>query len=265
VSDNLRDIRAFLLDLDGTLYLGGRLFAQTLPFLQALKRTGRRRLFLTNNSSRSGAEYVEKLRRLGIDAEPRDVLTSAHAAITWLQDHAPSRRIYLMAPPGVEAEFRSHGFTLTDERPDQVVLTFDTTLTYEKLRTASNLLHDGVPFLATHPDRVCPTEGHPIPDCGAMAALFREATGVAPKVVGKPEPEMIAAALERLDAAPGDTAIVGDRLYTDMAMGHRAGLRTILVLSGETRREDLECIEQRPDLVVNSVGDIAALLAAEKP
>lgn len=252
------NIKNFLLDLDGTLYLGDRLFESTPRFLEKLKATGRKKLYLTNNSSKSVNAYIEKLKRQGLEASRDDVLTSGSATIAYLRKSLPGNRIFLMGTPSLELEFLQAGFELIeDERPDCVVLGFDRTLTYEKIVIASRFLLQGVPFIATHPDLVCPTEDLPIPDTGAMIKLFEAATNVSPKVIGKPNREMVEAALEKIGARPEETAIVGDRYYTDMEMGFRAGLFTVLVLSGETKAEDLKSFSKQPDLVLADVGELA--------
>lgn len=265
----LSHLRCFLLDLDGTLYLGSRLFDGTRPFLAALRRTGRRYLFLTNNSSYSTEEYCEKLRRFGIDAAPDDVFSSTRATIGYLREQKMNR-IYALATPAVEREFSAAGFELADDTADTVdavVLTFDKTLTYGKLLAASRLLLRGVPFIATHPDRVCPTESEPIPDCGAMIELLRSATGRKPVVIGKPSAHMAAAALAALHATADETAMVGDRIYTDMKMAQDAGLTGILVLSGEATRAQAEeaGLTQHPKMMVCAdVAELARRLETEE-
>ncbi len=263
-SVSLASIKNFLLDMDGTLYLGSRLFPETEPFLQTLRDTGRKKLFLTNNSSRSVAAYLEKLKRMGIPAMPEEILTSGTATMSYLHkqvDAGRGKKIYLLATPSLELEFLQAGFELVeDEKPDWVVLGFDRTLTYEKIAFASRCLLQGVPFVATHPDLVCPTEDLPIPDTGAMIKMFEAATNVSPKIIGKPNREMVEAALDRLGAKPEETAIVGDRYYTDMEMGFRAGLVTILVLSGEAKGEELKGFERQPDFVLKNVGELAGIL-----
>lgn len=241
--------------MDGTLYLGETLFEGTIDFLNALDQTGRSKLFLTNNSSRSAVEYRDKLNCMGIAAGVDDILISSHATIIYLQSIG-AKKLYLLAVGSVEQEFRDAGFELTENDPDFVVLCFDKTLTYRKLEIACTLIQRGVKFIATHPDNVCPTEDMPIPDAGSMIKLIETATGVSPKVIGKPNPEMIESALKKLNAQPHQTAIVGDRLYTDMEMGYRAGLTTILVLSGEATIADVRSASRRPDYVFDSVADI---------
>ncbi|HNX27394.1 MAG TPA: HAD-IIA family hydrolase [Phycisphaerae bacterium] len=261
MAEKLDKIRNFLLDMDGTLYLGGRLFEATPAFLAAIHDSGRKLLFLTNNSSRSTFEYHQKLNDMGLAACEDEIFTSTRATMIYLKNHTVYRKLYLLAVPTVEEEFRQNGFDVTDESPDAVVLCFDRTLTYDKLRKACELIMRGTPYIATHPDLVCPTENLPIPDAGSIIELIRAATGGAiPKIIGKPNSEMIDSAMEKLAATPADTAIVGDRIYTDMEMGFRAGLTTVLVLSGEAKREHLDSLARQPDYVVESVGDLTEIL-----
>ena len=256
----LINIDNFLLDMDGTIYLDQRPIDGSVNFIKTLTRKQKSFLLFTNNSSTSSSEYLNNLSAMGINVEPKDIFTSAAATILYLQRQNAGLKIYLLATPSVEAEFQQAGFNLTDDSPDYVVLTFDKSITYKKLEQACKLLLSGVPFIATHPDLVCPTENLPIPDCGAMTKMITAATGISPKVIGKPNPEMIASALERLQASPKNTAIVGDRLYTDMEMGYRAGLTTVLVLSGETTLAEVQAAERQPDFILPSVRELTELI-----
>lgn len=254
--DSLAAIRLFLLDMDGTVYLGSRLLPGALDFLRYLAETGRDHLFLTNNSSRNADYYSEKLTRLGWSAGPAEILTSGEATVLYLGGIKPGARIYLLGTPGLEAEFAAHGFVLTDADPDYVVLGFDMTLTYEKLVIGCDLIRGGVPFIATHPDLNCPTETGYIPDCGAMAALITASTGVSPKVIGKPNREIIDAMFRKKPVERSQVAMVGDRLYTDIVMGHNAGVAAVLVLSGEAKESDIPAAPVQPDLVVAGLGEL---------
>jgi len=255
----LSAIRAFLMDMDGTVYLGHRLLAGARAFFRLL---GRRRipcLFFTNNSSADRTLYRDKLVGMGLEVTADQVITSGEATALYLATRTPYRRLFVLGTPSLERELQEAGFTLAaDGAVDAVVLGFDRTLTYAKLERACHLLRAGVPFIATHPDLVCPSEAGPVPDAGSMIALLRAATGRRPKVIGKPNRTMVAMALRKLGGGvrARDVAIVGDRLYTDMRMGRRAGLTTILVLSGETTREDLERTRDRPDYVFESIREL---------
>lgn len=260
---DLRSIRFFLLDMDGTVYLGPRAIPGAPEFIAYLRETGRRFLFFTNNPSGDAAKYAEKLAGMGIAATRDDILTSGEATARYLRRDTSHRRIYAVGTPSFEHELQAAGLELTESAPEAVVLAFDTTLTYAKLERACLLLREGLPYFATNPDKVCPTEYGYIPDCGAIAALLEAATGRVPKYIGKPSPEMVRMGLEKLGATPGETAMVGDRLYTDMEMALQSGITAIAVLSGETHREDLRKATQHPHFVFESVRELhAALLNA---
>lgn len=260
IRQRLSAIRTFLLDLDGTVYLGEQLFPWSLEFLARLQRLGKEFIFVTNNSSQNARYYVAKLARLGVAARPEQIFTSGEATIYYLRKHRFGREICCIGTPALEEEFREAGFVLTPRQPAAVVLGFDLTLTYEKVRLACDLVRNGVPFIATHLDLNCPTSEGPIPDCGAMASLITAATGVTPKVIGKPNPEMVEALCAKFGLEPESVAMVGDRLYTDIAMGRQAGITTILVLSGETQPQDLAGSPHQPDLIADHLGQIAKWL-----
>jgi HAD superfamily hydrolase (TIGR01450 family) len=247
--------------LDGTLYLGERLLPGARRLLETLQAAGRRWLFLTNNSSKNARQYVEKLNRLGLPATQEQVLTSGAATALYLCRQRPGARVYVVGTPALEADFAAQGFTLTSDKPEVAVLGFDTTLTYAKLWKLCDLVGDGLPYLATHPDLVCPTETGTMPDAGALIAAVRAATGRDPDaVIGKPNRLMAEMAAERLGLPLASLAVVGDRLYTDVALAAAAGLPSILVLSGETTPADLPASPHTPDLVLPTVAALADLL-----
>ena len=256
----LENIDAVFLDLDGTMYLGGELIPGALEFLNRCESQGVRRFFLSNNSSRSVDQYLQKLDAFGIPATSEDVLLSTHDLIAWLHGFE-YHRIYLVGTEGMRQMLDDAGLTMDAENPEIVVLGYDTEITYEKISTASIHLHRGVPMVVSHPDIVCPTPEGGLPDTGAYMAMFEAATGVKPiHVCGKPEPGMILHRIKELGLEVGRCAMVGDRLYTDMAMASRAGVKGVLVLSGEATMEDVESLpegaEQKPDLIVQSVDEL---------
>ncbi len=260
----LREIRCFMLDMDGTFYLGHRLLPGALRFMRYLAESGREAVFVTNNSSNSAAYYADKLTSLGWAAQAEDILTAGQATAYYLRALKPAPKIFLLGTPALAAEMAALGVQLTEEAPDYVVLGFDLTLTYAKLAQACRFLRAGVPFFATHPDLNCPTESGYIPDCGALAALLHAATGVAPKVIGKPNREMIEAMLLKKPKVPkAQLAMVGDRLYTDVAMGRAAEITSILVLSGETQPADLRQSAIQPDYVFDHLAALAEALARD--
>ncbi len=250
IRERLKDIRCFLLDMDGTFYLGDRLIEGSLDFLSALEKTGRTARFLTNNSSRSASVYAEKLRRMGVPEMYRDVISSGHAAARFCLERYPGQKCFLMGTPGLRAEMEALGLPMSDEDPDYVLLAFDTTLQYDRLCRLCDLIRAGKPYIATHPDLNCPTETGFIPDVGSFMALIEASTGRRPDViVGKPYGGIVEEALRRTGFARHEMAMVGDRLYTDVATGVHHGMMGILVLSGEATLADLAASEVKPDLV----------------
>ena len=260
-------IRHFALDLDGTLYLGGRVFPWTRPFLDRLAELGIGHTFFTNNSSKSTRQYVEHLRKMGIDATADEIYSSTHSTLDYLRAERPGvRRLFVLGTPGLQEEFVENGFVncadSADDEPDAVIVAFDTTLAYPRVCRAAYWIAEGKPFIATHPDRICPTDQPTVlPDCAAICAMLTTATGRTPDaVLGKPSPRMLDGVRKRHGVAPNEIAVVGDRLYTDMAMARGAGALGVLVLSGETRAEQVEQANPRPDLVVADVGELARML-----
>ncbi len=258
---HLAAARGFLLDMDGTFYLGDRLLEGALRFIQVLNLSGREYLFLTNNSSHRGGEYAAKISRLGLAMPESRVLTSGEATALYLREAYPGKGVYLVGTPSLAEEFIARGIRLETESPDLVVLGFDTTLTYEKIKRLSGLVRTGLPFIATHADLNCPTPSGPIPDVGSMLAMVKASTGRDPdQVVGKPNRMIVEAAAAKLGLPVGWLAMVGDRLYTDIALGQTAGIATILVLSGETRLEEVEESPFRPTAVFEDLGAVARWL-----
>ncbi len=257
MDEALDGIAAVFLDLDGTIYLGGSLIGGASEFLDRLENRGIRRYFLSNNSSKSVGQYLEKLSGLGIDANEEEVLLSTHDLISWLSNEGVSDT-FLVGTEGMREMLEENGFSTNSEEPELVVLGYDTEISYEKLSTASVHLHNGVPMVASHPDMVCPSPDGGLPDTGAYMALFEATTGVRPShICGKPNKGMILHKIEELGLEPASCAMVGDRLYTDMEMAERAGVHGILVLSGEATRGDLEGSGLNPSLVVESVSSLA--------
>lgn len=256
----LRGKRVFVLDMDGTFYLGDRILDGSLDFIQTLGAAGRKTLFFTNNSSKTSEVYVQKLTKMGCPVKEDQVITSGMVTAQYVKSRWPSPKVFLLGTPLLEADFRKAGIHLTDQGPDAVVAGFDTTVTYEKLSTACRLVRTGVPFLATHPDFNCPTEDGFIPDCGAICAFITASTGAAPKYLGKPCLETLAYLLTAMDCSKEDLVFVGDRLYTDIAIAARHGVTGILVLSGETQPQDIPASPDQPDFVVQGLAELARYL-----
>lgn len=262
-SEALQSTRLFALDMDGTVYLGDHWIDGAVDFLSRIRESGREYIFMTNNSSRSPMDYVEKLRRMGLETERERILSSSDAAIWYLQENLPGRKVFLLGNEKLTREFAAAGIPLEDTRPDAVVIGFDTSLTYERLCLVCRHVREGLPYIATHPDFNCPTEDGMIPDIGAIIAFIEASTGRRPDVIlGKPYRAITDLLMERAaglfgeEIRPSEVAMVGDRLYTDIAAGNRAGFTSILVLSGETGPEVLSASEFIPDLVYDSVADI---------
>ncbi len=256
----LGEIDAIFLDLDGTIYLGGDLIEGALEFLQRCEDKGVRRFFLSNNSSRSVSQYQEKLIKFNIPAEQQDILLSTHDLLSWLQANDITET-WLVGTDGMAQMLQDCGITTKSETPQYVVLGYDTELTYDKIMTASIHMHDGIPLVDSHPDMVCPRPDCGLPDVGAYLAMFKATTGVDPvHITGKPNAGMILHKIEELGLDPARCAMVGDRLYTDIAMANRAGCIGVLVLSGEAQMADIESLEpgaeQMPDIIVNSVDEL---------
>lgn len=256
----LREIECFLLDMDGTIYLGSILLPGAKEFVEYLMNNNKKFLFFTNNPTKDVFSYSEKLQRFGFQVTEKQILTSGQATIEFLKRETTYRRLFTIAPPSFEKELKNAGFDLVEDHPDAVLLSFDTTLTYEKLRKATYWLLREVPYIATNPDFVCPTEEGPIPDCGSIAQLLLACTGREPIYIGKPNPTMIRMALHILDMPAEKTAMIGDRLYTDMEMAYRSGVTSILVLSGESTLEQALKYHRRPDYIFPSLKQVLQAL-----
>lgn len=263
-----RELRpaALAFDLDGTIYLADRPLRGAVELLSHLRDRQIPYLFATNNSSVPASRYVERLGAMGVPAQPSQVITSNDVAI----DHLGAsgiERAFLVATPEVRAEYAAAGVLHSEEGAEAVVLTFDVTLDYQKIVTASALLRRGLPYYATHLDLVCPTPSGPIPDAGSFDALLRSATGREPTVLGKPSAAMATTIRQRLSTSlavgeDDNIAFVGDRLYTDMRMANEHGFAAILTLTGEATAADLAAGPYRADLVVNGLHELHSLLAA---
>lgn len=263
-ASELKKKKLWLLDMDGTIYLGEQVFPATVPFLKKIRAMGGRYMMLTNNSSKSVEDYVKKVRRMGIDAESGDFFTSVHATIEYLKKHHPGERIYAEGTRSFIRQLLDAGLNVTEELDKTatvVLLGFDTELTFEKLNRTSEMLTGFTgAYIATHPDFVCPTEYGAVPDLGTILFGLKHATGKDPIVIGKPEPAMIEAALQATGTRKEDAVMIGDRVYTDIASGVNARITTIGVLSGEATLEDYENAEKKPTYVFGGVEDILAIL-----
>ena len=256
----LRSKKLYLFDMDGTLYLGDQLYPFTIELLETLKKTGRKYLFMTNNSSKSVDDYMKKLAKLGIPATREDFITSSQATAYYLKAHFPGAKLYVCGTKSLKKELEMEGFQVTQSVEDTqvIVMGFDTELTFQKLHDVSYLLltRESIPYIATNPDYVCPTEFGSVPDCGSVCDMIYNATKKRPIVIGKPSPLMPELAMEKWGYAKEETAVVGDRIYTDVKSAVNAGITGILVMSGETDEAILAASDVKPHLVLEDAGEI---------
>jgi len=251
-------IQGFIIDMDGVLYRGKRPLAGAGEFIELLQAEGTPFLLLTNNSTRTPAQYVDKLRRMGIEVGEEAILTSGQATAMYLERVAPGARVYVIGEEGLQTEIARRGFAIVEEDVEFVVVGMDTRLTYDKLRIATLAIRRGAAFIGTNPDRTFPAEEGIVPGCGAILAALEAATDVRPLVIGKPQRAIFDLALARMGTDRGATAVLGDRLDTDILGGKEAGLLTILILSGVTSRRDLEGSSVVPDLVFEDLDQLRA-------
>ncbi len=257
------NINLFLFDMDGTLYLGDRLFDFTKELLAQIKAKGKRYMFMTNNSSKSVSAYIEKLGKLGITATKEDFITSSQATVYYLKKQYPDARLYVCGTDSLKQELTENGFVVTEniEEVDLIIMGYDTELTYKKLWDVSYMLTTReLPYIATNPDYVCPTEWGSVPDCGSICDMIFNATGKRPLFIGKPEPLMPQLAMEQYGYTSQETAVIGDRIYTDVKSGVNAGALAVLVMSGETTNEILEASDVKPDVVLRDASEILKTL-----
>lgn len=260
-SNNNLDIELFLLDMDGTIYLDNELFDGSLDFINTLISKNIKYVFLTNNSSSSQQNYVDKLSRIGLPATKENIFTSGMAMGVYLNENHPNKKVYLVGTNALHKELLNYNINLVEENPDIVVIGFDRELTYEKLEKACKFIDDGAIFLATNPDYVCPIANKRyIPDCGSMCDMITNATKKKPLYIGKPSPMMINLLQKKYNIDKEKIAMVGDRVYTDIMSGYNANVKTICVLSGESTVETINESNVKPDYVLDSVKDIIPLL-----
>jgi 4-nitrophenyl phosphatase/NagD protein len=258
--EKIGQIQCFLLDMDGTVYLGDQLLPGAKEFLAYLDSRAIPFYFITNNSSRSSSDYVKKLNQINLPYGQENIFTSGEATALYLSRNMPGAKLFVVGTPSLEQEFREHGFSIVQEDPDQVVLGFDTTLTYEKIWKCCDFLRAVKPYIATHPDLNCPTDTCYMPDIGSMMAMIAASTGRYPDVIiGKPHAPIVDAIVQKTGFPLESLAMIGDRLYTDIALGS-TGIMTILVLSGEASLEDLDSSPFKPDLVVKDLAEFHKIM-----
>ena len=278
----LSKIRHLALDMDGTIYLGSRLFPFTVDFLNSTEAAGVGHSFLTNNPTKSVADYIHKLEAMGIPATEDNMYTTSLAAIDYIKKtHPEAKRLFMLGTPSMVSQFEKAGFEQCaddpDDVPDVLVVAFDTTLVYPRLCRAAWWASQGIPYVATNPDRVCPTDQRVVlVDCGSLQKCIEHATGHRPDIVlGKPDPTMLQGIMDRHGLRSEEIAMVGDRIYTDTAMAHNAGAVGVLVLSGETTLETAEKVAEDartnpnpefypPDIIVRDIEELGELILEAK-
>ena len=254
-----KNIKLFLFDMDGTLYLGDKLFDFALELLNEIKKSGKTYLFMTNNSSKSVSDYIKKLEKLGIESAYEDFITSSQATAYYLKKHHKDKTLYVCGTNSLKEELKNEGFKITENTDDTecIVMGFDTELTFKKLHDISYMLNTrNLPYIATNPDYVCPTEFGSVPDCGSVCDMLYNATGKRPIFIGKPEPLMPQLAMEKYGVNGSETAVIGDRIYTDVKSGINAGCVSVLVMSGETTEGILNSSPDKPDIILSSAKEI---------
>lgn len=257
----LNDCQLFLLDMDGTLYLGDEVFSGAVEFVNRIAESGRKYIYLTNNSSRAGEDYVNRLRRLGFPCERENVFTSGMATGMYLRENYPGKKVCLIGTEAFRRELESYGVEISDSEADVVVAGFDTELVYRKLERAVHFLRKGAAFIAANPDWVCPMPGDEVlPDCGSICALLTASTGREPVYIGKPNRNMVDIISKMTGVVNERICCVGDRLYTDIAVAVNAGAVSALVMSGETTEEMLGVSEIKPDYVFTDVAELGKKL-----
>jgi len=256
----LKDVKMFILDMDGTFYLDDTIIPGAMDFIDKVKATGRRFLFFTNNASRVPSFYQKRLEKMGLTVDVSDIVTAGDVTIEYLKTFYPDARVYLNGTPLLEESFTEHGIHLVKDNPDVVVQSFDKTLTYQKLVDICNFIRAGVPFIATHMDTNCPTADGFIPDCGAMCDLITSSTGVRPKFLGKPWKETVDMCLSITGCQLNEIAFVGDRIYTDVATGVNNGAKGFLVLTGEADMNTVAESDVEPTCIYDSLYEMSKYL-----
>ena len=282
LKEKLAKIKHLALDMEGTIYLGANLFPFTIDFLDGMDAIGVKHSFLTNNPTKSVADYLHKLEGMGIHATEENMYTTSLAAIDYIRKTYPkAKRLFMLGTPSMVSQFEKAGFEACADDPadvpDVLVVAFDTTLVYPRLCRAAWWAAQGIPYVATNPDRVCPTDLPVIlVDCGSLQKCIEHATGRRPDIVlGKPDPTMLQGIMDRHGLQPEEIAMVGDRIYTDTAMAHNAGAVGVLVLSGETTLETAEKVAEDartnpdpefypPDVIVRDIAELGELIRAAK-
>lgn len=254
----LKNKKLYIFDMDGTIYLGNNIFSYAIRFIENLRKSGKKVLFFTNNASRAKKTYYDRLEKMGFSPSMDEIMSAGDVTVEFLTRNRAGKTVYLVGTPDLEKNFEERGINLLngdEENADIVVTSFDLTLTYDKLKNACRFVMNGAEYISTHPDFTCPTENGFIPDSGAISAFVTAATGKEPMYLGKPYVETIKMIEEYSGFSKDEMCIFGDRLYTDIALGKKHGVSSILVLTGETTMEDVENADEKdkPDYVFESL------------
>jgi HAD superfamily hydrolase (TIGR01457 family) len=252
----MNDISGLMIDMDGTVYRGSKVINGAPEFIERVKRKGIPFVFLTNNSASDRKHYLNKLKSMGFDVSIDNILTSATAAFRYIAKHHGNASVYPIGTQKFTEEAKASGIHIVDRDPDIVLLAFDTTITYERINNAYHFINNGAKFIATHPDDLCPTEDGYDVDIGPFIRLLESMTGVKAIVIGKPNRLMTEMAAEEMNVPWKGMVMIGDRIYTDIKMASDNDIRSILVLTGEAKAEDLEHSDVRPTVVAASVDEI---------
>uniref|UniRef100_A0A7V4KEE5 HAD-IIA family hydrolase n=1 Tax=Fervidobacterium pennivorans TaxID=93466 RepID=A0A7V4KEE5_FERPE len=262
--EQIKSCQLFILDIDGTFYLSGKPFEGSRKFVEALERLGKKLVFLTNNSNRTIESYINEFAEMGIRLNRDQIVTAGVATAEYLFEEFGPKRVYIVGTDDIKFEFQRVGHTVVEEDPEVVVVTFDKTLTYEKIKKATQFVSKGALFVVTNPDLNCPSSEGPLPDAGAIASVIRKASGVYPNIIfGKPEPKLIEMVIRHNNVSKNEACMVGDRLYTDILAGIQAGTWTVLVLTGEATMEQAEKSPIKPHLIAKDIGVLADILIGE--
>jgi glycerol-1-phosphate dehydrogenase [NAD(P)+] len=255
----LSGIKCFVLDMDGTIYLGDKLFPYTLEFLSCLKKSGKDYIFYTNNSSQNSAYYISKLHKMGIPVSADKLYMSTHVLLEYLKrtERTTGKSVFVAGTRALKDDFEAAGYILTEDDPDFVVLGFDTDMDYKRLTKLCDFVRAGLPYFGVHTDYNCPVEGGFIPDCGSLAAAVTAATGITPEFYGKPSRHTLDYIIGKTGYKEHELCFIGDRLYTDIAIAADTSARSVLVLSGETKRNSLVGSRYVPDLIVKDLTELA--------
>ena len=265
--DKLKNCTLFLLDMDGTLNLGDEALPGAVDFVKNLAESGREFIYLTNNSSRAGSDYIERMQKMGFPCGEKNVFTSGMATGLYLRENYPDSPVHLVGTEAFARELQSYGVTLAYSEDSIVVAGFDTELEYEKLSRAVHLLRRGAAFVAANPDYVCPMPNdEALPDCGSICALLTASTGIKPLYIGKPNRSMVDVISQERQIENSKIACVGDRMYTDIAVAEASGAVSVLVLTGETRRDEIDESRRHKasglkiDYIFNDVTELGRIL-----